>query len=107
MKFMCLGWFDRRKMDALPKEQLEAVLGECKQHMDALYRSGRVIVDAGLEPQAKSLRRANGKVIATDGPFAETKEVLGGAFIIEAADIEQAVQLASLHPTTQVPAGED
>lgn len=106
MRFLCLGWLDASRMDALSKDEVDAVMSECGPHMETLYRQAKVIVAAGLEPQTKSLRRVNGKVIVTDGPFIETKDLIGGAFIIEAADMEQAVQLASLHPTTQVPAGE-
>jgi hypothetical protein len=107
MKFLCLGWLDKEKVDALSKDQLDAVMEQCRPHMQVLYSRGRVIMDAGLEPQTKSLRRRNGKVIVTDGPFAETKEIIGGAFIIEAADLDQAAEIAQLHPTTQVPAGEE
>lgn len=106
MKFLCLGYFDRERMDALSKVELEAVMAECPPHMEELYKTGRVIIDAGLEVETKGLRRVNGKVTVTDGPFAEGKEMIGSAFLIEAADMEEAIRLASLHPTTRVAAGE-
>ncbi|MFC5451144.1 YciI family protein [Paenibacillus aestuarii] len=76
--------------------------------MEELYNSGQVIIDAGLgsETETKCLRRANGKVKVTDGPFVETKEMIGGVFLIEAQDIEEAIQIAALHPTVQVDKGE-
>jgi len=108
MKFLCLGYLDSEKMDARPKEEIDVVMLECKQHLEELYRSGHVMIDAGLssESETKCLRRANGKVKVMDGPFIETKEMIGGAFLIEARDMEEAIRIASLHPTVQVGAGE-
>ncbi|MFZ2449742.1 MAG: YciI family protein [Methylovulum miyakonense] len=106
MKYLCLGYFDPQKMDALPQAEIDAVMGECQPHLDGLYGSGHLLVDAGLALEGKCLRRVAGKLRATDGPFIETKEMIGSAFIIEAQDMAEAVQIASLHPTTQVAAGE-
>ena len=106
MKFLCLGYFDPEKMNALPKAEMDAVMAECRPHMEKLYATGRVILDAGLGDEAKYVRRVKGTRSITDGPFTEAKEMLGGTFLIEAADMEEAVRLASLHPTTQVGAGE-
>lgn len=107
MKFLCLGYFDQKKMDALSQTQVDAVMRECQPHLDELYRSGSVLVDAGLSLETKCLQRVTGKVITIDGPFTETKELLGGVFILEATDIEHAVQLAARHPTTRVSKGEE
>jgi hypothetical protein len=106
MKYLCLGYLDREKMDALNQDEVDAVMRECGPHLAALYRTDQVIVDAGLEPETKCLRRVNGKVTCTDGPFSETKEMIGGAFIIEARDMEDAIRVASLHPTTCINRGE-
>jgi len=102
MKYLCLGYFDPEKMNARPKAEIDAVMLECQPHMEELYRSGQVIVDAGLTMESKCLRRMNGKVRITDGSFIETKEMIGSAFFIEARGMEEAIRLASLHPTTQV-----
>jgi hypothetical protein len=106
MKYLCLGYFDPRKMDARPQAEIDAVMRECQVHMEELYRSGKVIIDAGLAPDAKCLRRVNGKLRIADGPLVESREIVGSAFLIEAQDMEEAIQLASLHPTTRLSAGE-
>lgn len=106
MKYLCLGYFDPKKMDARPKAEIDAVMSECQPHLEELYKSGRVMIDAGLAPESKCLRRVNGKVTVIDGPFTETKEMIGSAFLIEAQDMEEAIRIASLHPATQIGAGE-
>lgn len=106
-QYLCLGYFHKEKMGALPNEEIDALMQQCQPHMETIRRSGRVIVDAGLETEGKYLRRVNGAVVVTDGPFIETKEVVGGAFLIEAENMDEAVAIASLHPTTQMAAGEE
>jgi hypothetical protein len=106
VKYLCLGYLNRERMDALPEAQLEAVMSQCRPHMKTLYNTGRVLFDAGLDVETKSVRRANGQITVTDGPFTEAKEIIGGVFLIEAESMEEAIQIASLHPTTQVAAGE-
>ena len=106
MKYLCLGYFDPEKMDARPKAETDAVMRECQPHLEELYRSGQVIVDAGLTLETKCLRREDGKVRITNAPFNDAKEMIGSAFLIEARDMEEAIRLASLHPAMQVSAGE-
>lgn len=106
MKFLCLGYFDREAMGALAPADVDALMGQCKPHMAQFHGTGQVLVDAGLDLQARSLRRRKGKLAVTDGPYVESKELVGSAFVIEAADMEDAVRVASLHPATQVLAGE-
>lgn len=106
MKYLCLGYLEPEKMNARPKEEIDAVMSECQPHLEELYKSGQLIIDAGLSLETKCLRRVNGKVTVIDGPFVETKEMVGSAFLIEARDMEEAIRVASLHPTTQVGAGE-
>ena len=107
MKYLCLGYLDPKKMDDRPKEEINVIMNQCQPHLERFYNSGQVIIDAGLDSQTKTLKRVNGKVTVIDGPFAETKEMIGSVFIIEAQDMEEAVQLASLHPTTQLDEGEE
>ncbi|MEV5028803.1 YciI family protein [Paenibacillus sp. LPE1-1-1.1] len=106
MKYLCLGYFEPEKMDNRPKTEIDAIMGECQARLEGFYESGKVIIDAGLDLESKSLRLVNGKVRVIDGPFIETKEMIGSAFLIEARDMEEAIRVASLHPTTQVGAGE-
>ncbi|WP_379137908.1 YciI family protein [Paenibacillus sp. sgz500958] len=106
MKFLCLGYLNSAKMDASPKEKINAVMSECPPHLEKLYESGQVILDVGLTAETICLRQENGQVEVMDGPLIETQETIGSAFIIEAKDMEEAIQIASLHPTLQVSAGE-
>ncbi|MEP7299586.1 MAG: YciI family protein [Burkholderiales bacterium] len=106
MKFLCLGYFDPVKMDARPVADIDAVMHACRPHMDRLYASGHVIVDAGLALQTWGLQRVNGQLKVSEGPAALTGEMIGSAFLIEAQDMEDAIRVASLHPTTQLDAGE-
>lgn len=106
MKFLCLGYLDAAKMDSRPKEEIDAVMRECPPHLEEFYKSGQVMLDAGLSSETKCLRRENGMVKIMDGPFIETKEMIGSAFLIEAQDMEEAIRVASLHPAVQVGAGE-
>jgi hypothetical protein len=107
MIFLCMGYFDPKKMDSRPRAEIEAVMSSCEPHIEKFYESGKVLIDAGLESETISLRRVNGKVIVTDGPFTETKEMIGSIFIFEAESMDEAIQLAALHPTTQVNKGEE
>ena len=106
MKFLCLGYFDSEKMAALSKSELDAVMGKCRPHLEELYKSGQVIIDAGLAVATKTLRRTEGKLKPTDGPYLETKEMIGSAVLIEARDMEDAIRVASLHPSLQLDEGE-
>jgi hypothetical protein len=93
-------------MAALSETEVAAAMEECAPHLNELYASGRVIVDTGLGQECRSLRRVADKLAVTDGPFAEAKEVIGSAVLIEARDMDEAIRVASLHPTTRVSAGE-
>jgi hypothetical protein len=106
LKYLCLGYFDRQKMDALSKAQIDAVMGECAPHLDELYGSGQVIIDAGLDVTAKGLQRLGGQLQVSDGPPVQAQEMIGCALLIEADNMDDAVRVAALHPTTRVHAGE-
>ena len=104
MKFLCLGYYDEKKFDALPKAEVDALVRECKDHDEALRKSGHLISVASLAPTRTtiSVRPRNGKPSATDGPFAETKEQIGAFFIIEASDLNEATEVASQHPAAHL-----
>lgn len=106
MKFQCLGYFDQQKMDALPKAQLDAIMNECQPHLDELYKSGRVLMDGSVAQEMKRLKRIEGKVQVNDRPIVDVHKMLGSMFVIEAKDMDEAMQVASLHPTVQVSSGE-
>ncbi len=100
MKFMLLIYNDETLLDTLPPDQPDAMMRECFAHADELHQDGRLIESQMLEgrEKAKSVRIRNGRTIATDGPFAEVKEVLGGFNLIEARDMDEAVRIAAEFP---------
>ena len=100
MKFLCLGYYDEKKFDALSKDEVDALVRNCRAHDEALHRSGRLIAVASLGPTraTKSVRPKQGKALVTDGPFAETKEVIGGYWIIQVRSREEAIEWAKRAP---------
>jgi hypothetical protein len=100
MRYVCLCYYDQKKFDALSKSDLEAVGPACRPHDEALRNSGRLILvgSLALPPSSRTVRPADGRASITDGPYAETDEPLGAFFMIEAEDMDEAVQVASKHP---------
>jgi hypothetical protein len=101
MKFACLGCNVEQDWMARPKAELEAMSDKCFAYMGKLVNDGHVIYDGvTLQPTctAKTLRWQNGKAVVIDGPFAETKEQLGGVCVLEARDMDHAIELMSKHP---------
>ncbi len=101
---MLLIYLDPALMDALPPGQADAMLRDCFGHADALQRDGVLLQSQMLaEPgTARSLRVRKGRSQATDGPFAEAKEVLGGFNLIEADSMEEALRIAGGFPWAAV-----
>jgi hypothetical protein len=101
MRFICLGYADEKTFDTMSPEEHTAMMEQGFAFTEALRASGHM-VSAGETLQsasaAKTLRWKNGKVMVTDGPFAETKEQLGGFFELEASDMNHATELLSKHP---------
>jgi len=104
MKFLCLGYYDEKKFNALPKPDVDALVQQCRTHDEALRKSGHMLMVASLAAtrDATSIRPRNGKPVVTDGPFAETKEQVGAFFIVEAPDLKEATRVASLHPAAHL-----
>jgi hypothetical protein len=104
MKFLCLGYYDEKKFDALPKAEVDALVRECHTHDEVLRKSGHLILVASLAPTrtTASVRPKNGKPTVTDGPFTETKEQVGAFFLIEAQDLNEATRVASHHPAAHL-----
>lgn len=100
MKFICLGYHNAKKWEQLTNEQRHALMDECFEYDDELRAKGHFAGGEALDDPdaAVTLRYTNGGVSATDGPYAETKEQLGGILILEADDLEHAVRLMSKHP---------
>jgi hypothetical protein len=104
MKFICLGYLDEKRWDALSEKERNALMDECIAYDDVLRKGGHFVGGEALQSAraAATLRYRNGTVSVTDGPFAETKEQLGGILILEARDREHAIQLMSKHPGVKV-----
>lgn len=104
MQFMLLIYIDGELADALPEGELDGMLRECFDHVDGLAREGKVLQSHMLmdASQARSFRTRKGRSHAMDGPFSETKEVLGGFNLIEARDMDDAVRIASELPWASI-----
>jgi hypothetical protein len=100
MKFICLGYAEEHKWETLPENQLKEMVEECFAYDDILRKNGHFAGGEALQlsREAKTLRWDGKKVVVTDGPYAETKEQLGGILILEARDLAHAVELMSKHP---------
>lgn len=100
MKYICLGYYDKSKHDAMTDGERNAMFDKCFEYDDYLRVNGHVQFSEALQPPetALTLYWKNGKVATTDGPYAETKEQIGGIGVLEARDMNQAVQLMSQHP---------
>ena len=100
MKFMLLIYNDNSVIDAMPTNEFNANMRNCLAHADGLRRGGQLLDSQMLDSAgvAKSVRVRNGRMTAVDGPFAETKEVLGGFNLIEAENMEEAVRIAAEFP---------
>ena len=103
MRFLCLVVVDERKLAALSKNEAQALDDISLDHDEKLRQSGKFLAAAALEPvrASKLVRVKDGKVLVTDGPFAETKEQVGGFILIDAKDLDEAIALASKIPAGQ------
>jgi hypothetical protein len=104
MKYICLGYFDEKNWETMSESERNALMDECFAYDDVLRQGGHFVGGEALQSarNATTLRYRNGRVSVTDGPFAETKEQLGGILILEAKDLNHAVQLMSKHPGVKV-----
>jgi len=97
MKYLCLAYRDEQRLDALSREEMNALIEETLTYNEELRRSGHLIAAEALQGvrTAVILRVRDGRLSVTDGPFAKTKEQLGGFFLINARDLNEAIQVAS------------
>ena len=103
IKFICLGYYEPAKHAAMTEAERNAMFDECFHYDDQLRADGHYLGGDALQPRETALTVAwnDGKVTTTDGPFAESKEHLGGILVLEAEDMNQAVQLMSQHPAVR------
>jgi hypothetical protein len=100
VKYICLGYIQLGKFESMEESERHAMLDECFKYDDGLRANGHFAAGEALQPPgtAVTLNWKNGKVSVTDGPYAETNEQLGGILVLEARDLNHALQLISQHP---------
>ena len=103
MKYICLGYYNPARHAAMTEQEREAMFDECFDYDDHLRANGHFAGGEALQPSetALTLYWKNSKVATTDGPYAETKEQLGGILVLEARDMNHAIQLMSQHPAVK------
>lgn len=100
MKYLGLAYFTPAAFDAMPPDDVQALVSQCPALDEKMRATGKVRIVASLGDldRWKTLRPLNGRTQVSDGPYAESKEVVGGLFIIDADDPDEALRIASLHP---------
>ena len=103
MKYLCLIYDEESKLGTLSKDQSDAMMGEYGVFTENIRKSGHFVGGEALQPTqtATTVRVRHGKVSSTDGPFAETKEQLGGYYLITARDLNDAIHIASKIPSAR------
>lgn len=104
MKYLCLIYDEETKLANMSKAEGDAFMGEYFAFTDGIKKSGQYLAGEALQPvqTATTVRVRNGKTVTTDGPFAETKEQLGGYYLIEARDLNDAIQVAAKIPSSRI-----
>jgi len=104
VKYVCLCYSAEESHTAVPKPEYDVLINETLDYVDSLHESGQLIAAESLEKvqAATTLRVRHGKLSLTDGPFAETKEQLGGFFLIDARDLNDAIRIASKLPPARI-----
>ena len=100
MKYICLGYYDEQKWASTPESETQALMDACFDYDELLRSNGNYLGGEALQGagSATTLRWENGRVTVSDGPYAETKEVLGGILVLEAMNLDHAIELMSRHP---------
>jgi hypothetical protein len=100
MKYACFGYLDVKAWEKKTQTEQNAMIDQCFAYDEVLKKNGNWVSGEGLQGPntATTLRFQNGKVCVTDGPYAESKELLGGLLVLEAKDLNHAIQLISNHP---------
>lgn len=104
MRYLCLIYDEEKQLEGMSAEEGEAFMNEYFAFTEDVRRSGHYVAGEALKPvaTATTIRIRNGKLSATDGPFAETREQLGGFYLIEARDLNEAIQVASKIPSARI-----
>jgi len=104
MKYLGLAYFTPERFAAMAPEDVKALVGQCPALDEAMRATGKVLVSASLGDLEhwRTLRPQGGKTRITDGPYTESKEVVGGLFIIEADSHDEALRIAAMHPAARI-----
>ena len=104
MKYLCLIYDEEKKLQGMSKAEGDAMMSEYFAFTEGVRKSGQYIGGNALQPvhTATTVRVRNGQMSTTDGPFAETKEQLGGYYLIEAKDLNEAIQVAAKIPSVRI-----
>ncbi len=104
MKYLCLAYEEERKLNSLSRSEWDDLRNETLAYVGELRESGSLILAEALQSvrTASTVRVRDGKASITDGPFTETKETLGGFFLIEAADLDEAIRVAEKWPSARL-----
>ena len=103
MRYLCLIYDNEKQMASAPQAEQDAIIGEYMAFTEGIQKSGHLLGGEALQPvaSATTVRIRNGKISTTDGPFAETKEQLGGYYLINAKDLNEAIQVAAKMPSAR------
>ncbi len=103
MRYLCLIYEDEKAWESIPPAEAEAVMGEYFAFTEGIRSKGQLVAGEALQPTptATTVRVRNGKISTTDGPYVETKEQLGGFYLIDAGDLNEAIQIASRIPSAR------
>lgn len=102
MKYLCLCHGDPQRLQALSRAQFAELRARCAPHEAELQQSGRLLDIHSLAWGGACIRPRSGQPVVADGPFAATPEQIGGVFVIDASDLNDAIRIASLHPAAHL-----
>lgn len=104
MKYLCLAYEEERALNDISRAEWTALRAETLEYVESLRENGHLVTAEALQSArtAATVRVRSGKLSTTDGPFAETREQLGGIFLIEARDMNEAIQIAARWPSARL-----
>ena len=104
MKYLCLIYENEKNWETMPQSDAEAIMNEYFAFTEDIRKGGKYVAGEALQPTptATTVRVRNGKISTTDGPFVETKEQLGGFYLIDAKDLNDAIQVAARIPSARL-----
>jgi hypothetical protein len=104
MKYLCIAYEEEAKLNELSNSEWQTLRKETLDYVESLRKSGRLIITHALQSAttASTVRTRDGKLLVTDGPFAETKEQIGGFFLVDATDFDEAIGIAAKWPSARI-----